>query len=120
MLIIHHIASINIFYKCLLPARHWWQKGVEETVTRVFGTYHLFSKMTKIESNLALTITIIIFRKIIHYYLHQDHAWIEEVRLSPGLVETLRQITQLIFSAFHSQPLALTPQHFYPGEIRSK
>lgn len=76
--------------------------------------------MTKIESNLALTITIITFRKIIHYYLHQDHVWIEEVRLSPGFVETLRQITQLIFSAFHSQPLARTPQHFYPGEIRSK
>ena len=56
-------------------------------VTPEFVPYSLLEKMTKLENNLALTITIIIFRKRIHYYLHQYRVWIEKVKLSPGLVE---------------------------------
>lgn len=56
-------------------------------VTPELVPYSLLEKMTKLENNLALTITIIIFRKRIHYYLHQYRVWIEEVKLSPGLVE---------------------------------
>ena len=76
--------------------------------------------MTKIQNDLALTITLIIFRKIIHYAFHQDRVWTEQVRLSAGLVETSGQITLLTFSPSHSRPLFLTTHHFYPGEIRSK
>ena len=98
VLIIHHLASINI-YKCLLWAGQWWRKGAEESHQRLYAyctvcttshqivPYHLLEKMTKLENNLALAVTIIIFRKRIHYYLHQYHIWIEEVKLSPGLVE---------------------------------
>ena len=57
------------------------------TMSHQIVPYHSLKKMTKLENNLALTITIIIFRKRIHYYLHQYHIWIEEVKLSPGLVE---------------------------------
>ena len=56
-------------------------------VTPEFVPYSLLEKMTKLENNLALTITIIIFRKRIHYYLHQYRVWIENVKLSPWLVE---------------------------------
>ena len=56
-------------------------------VTPELVPYSLLEKMTKLENNLALTITIIIFGKRIHYYLHQYRVWIEEVKLSPGLVE---------------------------------
>ena len=57
------------------------------TMSHQIVPYHSLEKMTKLENNLALTITIIIFRKRIRYYLHQYHIWIEEVKLSPGLVE---------------------------------
>ena len=71
-------------------------RGVTSEIVHIL--YHMYNvtpdctvsfvrKMTKLENNLALTVTIIIFRKRIHYYLHQYHIWIEEVKLSPGLVE---------------------------------
>ena len=83
-----------------------------------FGTCLWFSKVTTKGNDLALTITLIIFRKVTHYCLYQDWSGQKAVTRACRHLKTNHSTHCLCFPL--STPVPDSPVAFPPREIRPK
>lgn len=109
---LHHLASVGVC-ACLLCAGPWWPRVVEATATTSVER-SWFSKTTKAENKLALTVAFIISKRIIRSYVCQDRLCMEPMSWACGDQKTDQMLS---FLHSHPQPLPLTSQLLSPREV---